>query len=335
MQVVRRTVALSFKSSSNQITLIWKNPASAGFFLAVVRNTLPIQGMVARPFLCISHRRPSASDSTGIRKSLSVMKSKSRESSPGDLAPRHGLARYLSKLGICSRSQAELFIRAGRVSVDARIIKDPWYPMATGKHRVKLDGEPLRVVARVYVMLNKPRNKVVSASDEQGRPTVYSAFEGAGLPWIGPVGRLDKASEGLLLFSNDTLWSSAISAPDSRTEKTYHVQISGHPGNEVLLAMCKGVQDGPDLLRARCVTLLRSGEKTAWLEIVLDEGRNRQIRRMLAAWNFNVLRLVRVKIGALSLGELPKDQWRHLTESEVASLCAGAASVRGDNARLC
>ncbi len=254
------------------------------------------------------------------------MKSTSRESSTGELAPRHGLARYLSKLGICSRSQAEQFIRAGRVSVDARIIKDPWHPMAAGKHRVKLDGEPLRVVARVYVMLNKPRNKVVSASDEQGRPTVYSAFEGAGLPWIGPVGRLDKASEGLLLFSNDTLWSSAISAPNSRIEKTYHVQISGHPGSEVLLAMREGVQDGPDLLRARSVRLLRCGEKTAWLEIVLDEGRNRQIRRMLAAWDFKVLRLVRVKIGALALAELPKDQWRHLTASEVASLCVGAAS---------
>lgn len=248
------------------------------------------------------------------------MKKNSHRSSVGEPAPRHGLARYLSKLGICSRSQAEQFIRAGRVSVDARIIKDPWHPMAMGKHLVKLDGGPLGEVDRVYVMLNKPRGVVVSASDEQGRRTVYSAFAGADLPWLGPVGRLDKASEGLLLFSNDTLWSSAISAPDSHIEKTYHVQVSGHPGNDVLLAMRAGVPDGPDLLRASSATLLRSGEKTAWLEVVLDEGRNRHIRRMLAALNFNVLRLVRVRIGALALTDLPKNQWRHLTVDEVASL---------------
>jgi pseudouridine synthase len=159
-----------------------------------------------------------------------------------------------------------------------------------------------------------------SAADEQGRATVYTALAATGLPWLGPVGRLDKASEGLLLLSNDTTWAAGIADPISHLDKTYHVQVAGQPDASVLAVMQAGVHEGGDLLKARRVTLLRAGEKNAWLEVVLDEGRNRHIRRLLAALGFDVLRLIRVAIGALELGDLAKGQWRRLNADEVRAL---------------
>lgn len=240
-------------------------------------------------------------------------------------SPRHGLARVLSKLGACSRSQAEQWVRAGRVSLDGRVVLDPEYPVRLDRQQVAVDGQTLKAVDRVYVAFNKPRGLVVSAADEQGRNTVYTALAAAGLPWLGPVGRLDKASEGLLLLSNDTTWAAGITDPATRLEKTYHVQVAGQPDAATLAAMQAGIDDGGDRLKARRATLLRAGEKNAWLEVVLDEGRNRHIRRLLGALGFDVLRLIRVAIGPLALGELAKGQWRRLDTAEVRSLTATPA----------
>lgn len=239
-------------------------------------------------------------------------------------SPRYGLARVLSKLGVCSRSQAELWIRAGRVSLDGRVIRDPQHPAPIEGRQIAVDGEPVHRVGHVHIAFNKPRGIVVSAADERGRATVYTALVAAGLPWLGPVGRLDKASEGLLLLSNDTRWAAGITDPATHLEKTYHVQVAGLPDAAALGAMRVGVEDGGELLRARRASLLRAGARNAWLEVVLDEGRNRHIRRLLAALGFEVLRLVRVAIGPLQLGELPKGQWRHLGAAEVAALGAGS-----------
>ena len=236
--------------------------------------------------------------------------------------PRHGLARVLAKLGACSRSQAEQWVRDGRVSVDGRVVRDPHHPTLIDRQKVAVDGQVVKSAECVYVAFNKPRGLVVSASDEQGRATVYTALAAAGLPWLGPVGRLDKASEGLLLLSNDTGWAAAITDPATHLDKTYHVQVAGKPDASVLAAMLAGAEDAGDWLRARHVSLLRTGEKNAWLEVVLDEGRNRHIRRLLGALGFDVLRLVRVAIGPLVLGELAKGQWRQLSEGEVRALDA-------------
>ncbi|MBB3228914.1 23S rRNA pseudouridine2605 synthase [Luteibacter sp. Sphag1AF] len=247
---------------------------------------------------------------------------------PRKTTPTFGLARVLSKRGICSRSQAEKLAREGRVTVDGRVERDPEFPIRGHEH-IEVDGGGAEAVASVYIMMNKPRGLVTTAADERGRDTVYSALADTGLPWIGPVGRLDRASEGLLLLSNDTVWAAGITEPATHVDKTYHVQISGQPGESVLAAMCAGVHEEGDLLRARSVTLLRQGERNAWLEVTLDEGRNRHIRRLLAALGFDVLRLVRVAIGSLVLGELPKGQWRHLTDAEVAALRTAPAKGRG------
>jgi len=140
------------------------------------------------------------------------------------------------------------------------------------------------------------------------------------LPWLGPVGRLDKASEGLLLLSNDSVWAARLTEPKHHVDKTYHVQIDAVPDTALLEALVHGVVEQGERLAARRATLLRRGEKNAWLEIVLDEGRNRHIRRLLAAHDIHVLRLIRVAIGPLALGELAKGQWRHLSEAEVRVL---------------
>lgn len=233
---------------------------------------------------------------------------------------RHGLARVLSKLGLSSRTQGAAWVREGRVRVNGRVVRDPEHPVRMGVDRVELDARQAAAAERVYLMLNKPRGLVTTVRDEQGRDTVYRCFDDAGLPWIAPVGRLDKASEGLLLFSNDPAWAAAITDPERGPGKTYHVQVDRLPDAALLQRLTAGIDDAGEFLSAQRVTLLRHGQRNAWLEIVLDEGRNRQIRRLLAAFDIGVLRLLRVSIGSLALGELPKGQWRHLTADEVAAL---------------
>jgi 23S rRNA pseudouridine2605 synthase len=243
-------------------------------------------------------------------------------------APRHssssqarfGLARVLSKLGVCSRSQAERAVREGRVSVDGRVVLDPERPTDPDRQRILLDGEAVSAAKRVYVALNKPRGIVVSAADERGRDTVYELLATSALPWLGPVGRLDKASEGLLLLSNDSVWAAQLTDPRFHVDKTYHVQVDTIPDQRVLDQMIQGISDKNEMLAAKRVSLLRSGEKNAWLEVILDEGRNRHIRRLLETQGIRVLRLIRVAIGDLALGNLAKGQWRHLSDEEVAGL---------------
>lgn len=169
-------------------------------------------------------------------------------------------------------------------------------------------------------MLNKPRGTVTTASDEQGRESVY-AYLDANLPWLAPVGRLDKASEGLLLLTNDSEWAARILDPETHLDKTYHVQIASL-ADDTLLAKLIQRTSGTDgeILRAKKARILRQGEKNTWLEIVLDEGKNRQIRRMLAALGIEVLRLVRVAIGPLALGTLKKGSSRSLTSGEKKDL---------------
>ncbi|MCX7061956.1 MAG: pseudouridine synthase [Gammaproteobacteria bacterium] len=241
-------------------------------------------------------------------------------SRPSVAAPRHGLARVLSKLGVCSRSQAEAAIRDGRVMVNGRIERNPERPSDAARDRIMLDGQPVAAAAKRYIAINKPRGVVVSAADERGRDTIYALLSEAGLPWIGPVGRLDKASEGLLLLSNDTVWAAGITEPAGQLEKTYHVQVAGLPDAAALAAMEAGIVDQGERLSARRVSVLRSGEKNCWLEVVLDEGRNRHIRRLLDALGYDTLRLLRVSIGGLALGDLAKGAWRDLSADEVTAL---------------
>jgi 23S rRNA pseudouridine2605 synthase len=243
-----------------------------------------------------------------------------KPSRPASTMPRHGVARVISKLGWGSRTQAADWVREGRVRVNGRVAHDPELPVRQGVDRIDIDGLEPSPARRIALMLNKPRGLLTTVKDERGRATVYSCFAGAALPWLAPIGRLDKASEGLLLFSNDPAWAARITDPGTGPSKTYHVQIDRLPDAALFAALERGALSNGERLKARSARCLRSGDKNAWLEIVLDEGRNRQIRRLLEALDVSVLRLVRVAVGSLALGTLAKGQWRMLTEKEMDSL---------------
>jgi 23S rRNA pseudouridine2605 synthase len=231
-----------------------------------------------------------------------------------------GLARALSKLGHCSRSQAFALIREGKVRLNGGYPRNPETPVRLGADRIEIDGAFLQAAEKIYLMMNKPRGLVTTADDEKGRATVYSLLP-KDLAWIAPVGRLDKASEGLLLFTNDSEWAARITDPDSHLDKTYHVQIDRVADGELVRELERGMEvDSGARFWAKHVRLLRTGGKTSWLEIVLDEGKNRQIRRMLEARGVEVLRLVRVAIGELRLGDLRKGGCRVLSAEEKKSL---------------
>jgi 23S rRNA pseudouridine2605 synthase len=241
-----------------------------------------------------------------------------------------GLARALSKLGYCSRSCAAELIRAGRVSLNGKIRRDPETSVSGKQDQIAVDWKKVEPQEKIYLMMNKPRGVVTTASDEKGRGTVYAVLAQAsdgkklrteGSPWVAPVGRLDKASEGLLLLTNDSEWGARLAAPETHLDKTYHVQVGTVADEGFVQSLVRGLKakDG-EMLRARHARRLRAGQKNCWLEIVLDEGKNRQIRRMMQALGTEVLRLVRVASGPLQLGQLAKGDFRPLTEDEKRML---------------
>ncbi len=211
-------------------------------------------------------------------------------------------------------------IRGGQVLLNRATPRNPETPVRLGVDRIEIAGKPLRAAEKVYVMMNKPRGMVTTAADEKGRDTVYSLLP-KDQDWLAPVGRLDKASEGLLILTNDSEWAARITDPATHLEKSYHVQIAARADERLIEAMERGVETQKgEVLHAKRVSLLRAGEKTSWLEMILDEGKNRQIRRMLGAHGVEVLRLVRVAIGPLQLGDLPKGAHRALRPEEKAAL---------------
>ena len=266
------------------------------------------------PYNCRVRRRPH-----------SKRNPRSNHAAPSSSSERRvGLARALSKLGVCSRSQAAEWIAAGRVKLSGAITRNPEAPVRLGTDRIEVDGQPAGAKEKIYLVLNKERGVVTTASDEQGRATVYDSLpatlRGPAAEWIAPVGRLDKASEGLLLMTNDSEWAARVTAPESHLEKIYHVQIAAVTDDQLLNALQCGVENRREVLQAKRASLLRIGEKNSWIEIVLDEGKNRQIRRMFESLGIEVLHLVRVSIGPLALGDLPHGKTRPLTSQEKSSI---------------
>ncbi len=238
-----------------------------------------------------------------------------------DPSPPHQrvqLHRALSKLGWGSRQQAWDWIRAGEVRVDDRIVTDPLTWVDLGCQRITRAGCET-AVERLSLALHKPRGIVTTRRDERGRRTVYDLLP-PGLPWVFPVGRLDADSEGLLILTNDSALAARLTEPEHQVPKTYHVGVKGCPSEEALSKLRTGVELADGRTRPTRVRLLRQGKKTGWLEIILTEGRNRQIRRMLAAVGHSVRQLKRVAIGGYQLGDLPMGACRPLSEADCRLL---------------
>lgn len=232
------------------------------------------------------------------------------------------LARALSKLGFTSRSAAVPLITDGRVRVNGKVFKDPNHRIDIERDKVTVDNKDVEKTSSIYIMLNKPRGVVTTRSDERGRETVYHYLKGGGLPYVAPVGRLDMDSEGLLLMTNDSRWGDTVTSPASHIDKTYRVEIDVVADEDLIQALTTGVVDGKEHLSAKRAKIVKTHETTSWIEIVLDEGKNRHIRRLFEQLGVKVLRLKRVAIGKVKLGGLGEGKFRELTVAERRALGA-------------
>jgi 23S rRNA pseudouridine2605 synthase len=233
--------------------------------------------------------------------------------------PLKTLDRVLSKAGLGSRTEARKWIGAGRVEVNGKRIQTPDHWVDLERDRVTFDGKPVRQQAKTYLLLYKPKGYITTYQDPQGRPTVYDLIADVG-QFLGTVGRLDQDTSGLLLLTNDTQFAERVTNPDQHVPKTYLVKASTRLSDEQLDQLRNGIvlSDGPT--RPAIVNRVRDSAKYSFIEITIDEGRNRQVRRMLEALDSKVLKLVRTAIGPISIGDLQIGHYRELTSTEVNQL---------------
>lgn len=236
------------------------------------------------------------------------------------------LDRALSKAGLGSRTEARSWIGAGRVTVNGRKIQTPDHWVDLRRDKIALDGKPIHQQEKIYLLLYKPKGYLTTYKDPEGRPTVYDLIPDAGA-WVFPVGRLDLETSGLLILTNDTDLAERLTNPEYKVPKTYLVKSAAILSDDQLASLRSGVElsDGPT--RPSVVKRVRDLGKHSFIEITISEGRNRQVRRMLEAVDNKVLKLVRIAIGPLRIGELGIGKYRPLTPEEV-SLLRGRASQR-------
>ncbi len=225
------------------------------------------------------------------------------------------LTRALSKLGYTSRAQAEQIILAGRVGMNGNIVKNPSFRCSLDSDDITIDGQWVSKKEFTYIIMNKPVGIVTTRSDERGRHNVYDILDNVGR-WIFPVGRLDKDTSGLLLFTNDNQLGERLTNPKSKVSKTYVVKLKKHISHEHLNLFRQGIiLDGAKLLPAK-VKLLSEKE----IEMTIFEGKNRQIRRMCESLGYKVVSLIRIKIGSLELDNLKPGEWKYIRKSKVEKL---------------
>jgi len=230
------------------------------------------------------------------------------------------LARALSKLGLASRAEATRLIQAGRVKASGRVVSDPAHLVNPERTAIVIDGgETVTRAARVVILLHKPRGVVTTRSDPEGRPTVYDLIRDAGTHLV-PVGRLDMASTGLLLFTNDTRLAHWLTDPDNATPRVYLVTVRGRVEDDTAATIERGLLIDGDHLQARRVTVRKRSNRESHLVVELIEGKNREIRRLMKASGHEVTRLARVSFGGLELGTLAPGKWRVIEEQEIARL---------------
>ena len=230
------------------------------------------------------------------------------------------LDRVLSRFGLASRTAAREAILAGRLKVNGKVVRDPDLWVRPGQATLHFDGQRLKRARKAYLLFYKPKGIITSHGDPGERKTVYDYLKEIG-KWVAPVGRLDKDTSGLLLLTNDTEFADRVTNPQSKVLKTYLVKTSGILSDETVTKLNAGVEmKRGDIASPISVRRLEDRGKYTWLEVVLSEGKNREVRRMIEAVGFKVLKLVRTGIGPLTLAGLEVGKWRELTPSEVAAL---------------
>ena len=230
------------------------------------------------------------------------------------------LDRVLSRFGLASRTAAREAILAGRLKVNGKVVRDPDLWVRPGQATLHFDGQRLKRARKAYLLFYKPKGIITSHGDPGERKTVYDYLKEIG-KWVAPVGRLDKDTSGLLLLTNDTEFADRVTNPQSKVLKTYLVKTSGILSDETVTKLNAGVEmKRGDIASPISVRRLEDRGKYTWLEVVLSEGKNREVRRMIEAVGFKVLKLVRTRIGPLTLAGLEVGKWRELTPSEVAAL---------------
>lgn len=230
------------------------------------------------------------------------------------------LDRVLSRFGLASRTAAREAILSGRVKVNGRVVRDPDHWTDPGISAIHVDGTRIRKARRIYLLFYKPKGVITSHGDPEGRKTVYDCL-GPAMSWVTPVGRLDKDTSGLLLLTNDTEFSNHITDPASGIPKTYLVKANALVSDELIGRLAQGLKlRRGDFARPLSVRRVEDRGKYSWLEIVLTEGKNREIRRLLEAVGLKVLKLVRTRIGPCTLEGLQVGECRELSRSEMQSL---------------
>lgn len=220
-------------------------------------------------------------------------------------------------MGVASRTIARDLIKAGQIKIGQKTIRDPEFKVEIPIQNLLVNDQPVKKLQKVYYMMHKPKGVITTRSDEKGRKTIYDLLN-PDLPWIFPVGRLDRETSGLLLLTNDTDWGNQMASPAEKISKTYHVKLNKNVKEEELQKLRKGLSLSPELIYLPAkVEKIRENSKTCWIEITLAEGKNRQIRKMFEHLNYQVENLVRIKIGKLVLGTLKPGEIRPILPHEV------------------
>ena len=250
---------------------------------------------------------------------------KKSKSQPRSQQKSKTLDRVISKAGLGSRTDARRWIADGRVAVNGRKVQSPDEWIDPAHDRVTLDGRPLTEKRKIYLLLYKPKGYITTAKDPEGRKTIYDLLRDV-KDWLIPVGRLDQDTSGLLIMTNDTAFGDFVTDPASHIAKTYLVKASLLLSDDQLDQLRRGIElaDGPT--RPAIVTRVRDSARYTFFEITITEGRNRQVRRMVEALGAKVLKLVRVKIGPIGIGDLQIATHRELTPTEVAQIYRLAAA---------
>jgi 23S rRNA pseudouridine2605 synthase len=237
------------------------------------------------------------------------------------------LERALSKLGLATRTEARALIADGRVAVDGRTVRDPARLVIPERVRLTIDGQHVRRARAVTIALHKPRGVVTTRRDPEQRKTVYDLLTNLDA-LVVPVGRLDFATSGLILLTNDTRFAEWLTNPDNHVSRVYLVTVRGRVTPEAVEQLEHGVRSGNDLLAPTSVTIRKTSNRESLVIVELEEGRNREVRRLMSAVGHEVTRLRRVQIGGLSIGNLAPGEWRRLSAAELQRAFPGAPQFK-------